>query len=90
MSGSIPRSRSACAVPGPTTAICGPYDDVRIPRGSEKTDWEVELGVVIGDVARDVSEAAAMDHVAGYVLVHDVSERAFQLDAPSSVVRPTA
>lgn len=63
-----------------TTAICGPYDDVRIPRGSEKTDWEVELGVVIGDVARDVSEAAAMDHVAGYVLVHDVSERAFQLE----------
>lgn len=63
-----------------TTAICGPNDDVMIPRGSEKTDWEVELGVVIGDVARDVSLADAMEHVAGYVLVHDVSERAFQLE----------
>ena len=63
-----------------TTAICGPNDDLRIPRGSEKTDWEVELGVVIGDVARDVAEDQAMNHVAGYVLVHDVSERAFQLE----------
>jgi 2,4-diketo-3-deoxy-L-fuconate hydrolase len=63
-----------------TTAICGPNDDLRIPRGSEKTDWEVELGVVIGDIARDVPEAEAMSHVAGYVLVHDVSERAFQLE----------
>lgn len=63
-----------------TTAICGPNDDLRIPRGSEKTDWEVELGVVIGNVARDVSEEEAMNHVAGYVLVHDVSERAFQLE----------
>jgi 2,4-diketo-3-deoxy-L-fuconate hydrolase len=63
-----------------TTAICGPNDDLKMPRGSEKTDWEVELGVVIGDVARDVSEAEAMNHVAGYVLVHDVSERAFQLE----------
>lgn len=63
-----------------TTAICGPNDDLRIPRGSEKTDWEVELGVVIGDVARDVAEDEAMNHVAGYVLVHDVSERAFQLE----------
>jgi 2,4-diketo-3-deoxy-L-fuconate hydrolase len=63
-----------------TTAICGPNDDLRIPRGSEKTDWEVELGVVIGDVARDVSEEEALNHVAGYVLVHDVSERAFQLE----------
>ena len=63
-----------------TTAICGPNDDLRIPRGSEKTDWEVELGVVIGNIARDVSEAEAMSHVAGYVLVNDVSERAFQLE----------
>ncbi len=63
-----------------TTAICGPNDDVYIPRGSEKTDWEVELGVVIGDVTRDVGLAEAMDHVAGYVLVHDVSEREFQLE----------
>lgn len=63
-----------------TTAICGPNDDVRIPRGSEKTDWEVELGVVIGDVARDVSVTAALEHVAGYTIVHDLSERAFQLE----------
>lgn len=63
-----------------TSAICGPDDDTRIPRGSEKTDWEVELGVVIGDVARDVPVERAMDHVAGYVLVNDLSERAFQLE----------
>jgi 2,4-diketo-3-deoxy-L-fuconate hydrolase len=63
-----------------TSAICGPYDYTRIPRGSEKTDWEVELGVVIGDIARDVSPAAAPGHVAGYVLVNDLSERAFQLE----------
>ncbi|MCT8972943.1 fumarylacetoacetate hydrolase family protein [Microbaculum marinisediminis] len=63
-----------------TSAICGPNDDVRIPRGSEKTDWEVELGVVIGRTAKYVSEAEALDHVAGYCLVHDVSERAFQAE----------
>jgi len=63
-----------------TTAICGPNDDVVIPRGSEKTDWEVELGVVIGDVARDVAVAEAMTHVAGYTVVNDLSERAFQLE----------
>ena len=63
-----------------TTSLCGPNDDVHIPRGSEKTDWEVELGVVIGDIARDVSVEAAMDHVAGYTIVHDVSERAFQME----------
>ncbi|WP_436640827.1 fumarylacetoacetate hydrolase family protein [Microbaculum sp. FT89] len=63
-----------------TSAICGPNDDVRIPRGSEKTDWEVELGVVIGKTAKYVSEAEALDHVAGYCLVHDVSERAFQAE----------
>jgi 2-keto-4-pentenoate hydratase/2-oxohepta-3-ene-1,7-dioic acid hydratase (catechol pathway) len=61
-----------------SNAICGPNDDVEIPRGSEKTDWEVELGVVIGTRAKYVSEAEALDHVAGYVLVNDVSERAFQ------------
>jgi len=63
-----------------TSAICGPDDDVIIPRGSTKTDWEVELGVVIGKEARYVSEADAMDHVAGYCVVNDVSEREFQLE----------
>jgi 2,4-didehydro-3-deoxy-L-rhamnonate hydrolase len=63
-----------------TTAIVGPNDDLVIPRGSEKTDWEVELGVVIGDVARRVTRAEAPHHIAGYVVVHDVSERAFQLE----------
>ena len=61
-----------------TSAIVGPDDDVLIPRGSEKTDWEVELGVVIGKSAKYVSEAEAMDYVAGYCVAHDVSERAFQ------------
>jgi 2,4-didehydro-3-deoxy-L-rhamnonate hydrolase len=63
-----------------TSAIVGPNDELRIPRGSQKTDWEVELGVVIGDVARDVSREQALEHVAGYLVVHDVSERAFQLE----------
>ena len=61
-----------------TTAVCGPNDDVEIPRGSEKTDWEVELGIVIGTRAKYVEEADALSHIAGYVLVNDVSERAFQ------------
>lgn len=63
-----------------TSAIVGPHDDVIIPRGSEKTDWEVELGVVIGKTAKYVSEADAMDYVAGYCVSHDVSERAFQTE----------
>ncbi|WP_426232416.1 fumarylacetoacetate hydrolase family protein [Pararhizobium sp. DWP3-4] len=63
-----------------TSAIVGPNDDVLIPRGSEKTDWEVELGVVIGKTAKYVSEADALDYVAGYCTVHDVSERAFQIE----------
>lgn len=63
-----------------TSAICGPNDDIVIPRGAQKTDWEVELGVVIGRGAKYVSEADAMDHVAGYCTVHDVSERAYQLE----------
>jgi 2,4-didehydro-3-deoxy-L-rhamnonate hydrolase len=63
-----------------TTAIVGPNDDIVIPRGSQKTDWEVELGVVIGDVARDVTRDAALAYIAGYLVVHDVSERAFQLE----------
>lgn len=61
-----------------TTAFCGPHDDVQIPRGSDRTDWEVELGVVIGSRAKYLEPDAAMDHVAGYVLVNDVSERRFQ------------
>lgn len=63
-----------------TSAICGPNDDVVIPRGSEKTDWEVELAFVIGKKASYVSEEEALDHVAGYVLHNDYSERAFQLE----------
>ncbi|MGN6145363.1 MAG: fumarylacetoacetate hydrolase family protein [Mesorhizobium sp.] len=63
-----------------TSAIVGPNDDVLIPRGSEKTDWEVELAVVIGRKAKYVSEAEALDYVAGYCLTNDVSERAFQAE----------
>ena len=63
-----------------TSAICGPDDELLIPRGSEKTDWEVELGVVIGARASYVEEAEAMAHVAGYCVVNDVSERAFQIE----------
>ena len=63
-----------------TTAIVGANDDVVIPRGAEKTDWEVELGVVIGDTARDVPVSKALAHIAGYLIVNDVSERAFQLE----------
>ncbi len=61
-----------------TSAICGPNDDTEIPRRSETTDWEVELGVVIGSHAKYVSEADAMNHVAGYCLINDLSERDFQ------------
>ena len=61
-------------------AYSGPNDDVKIPRGSVKTDWEVELGVVIGSVCRYVSEADALDHVAGYCVINDVSEREFQTE----------
>lgn len=63
-----------------TSAIQGPNDDVEIPRGSTKTDWEVELGVVIGTGGRHISKEDALSHVAGYCVVHDVSERAFQLE----------
>ena len=61
-------------------AFSGPFDDVRIPRGSTKTDWEVELGIVIGTKASYVAEADAMDHVAGYAVINDVSERAYQIE----------
>ncbi|MDF3983180.1 fumarylacetoacetate hydrolase family protein [Luteibacter sp. PPL201] len=63
-----------------TTAIGGPNDTVVIPRGSVKTDWEVELGVIIGDVTREVSVEQALEHVAGYAVINDLSERAFQLE----------
>ena len=63
-----------------TSAMCGPDDAVEIPRGSLKTDWEVELGVVIGQGGRYISEADALSHVAGYCVINDVSEREYQLE----------
>ncbi|MHC0054868.1 fumarylacetoacetate hydrolase family protein [Actibacterium sp. D379-3] len=63
-----------------TSSLSGPNDPIRLPRGAQKTDWEVELGVVIGKTARYVDEAEALEHVAGYMVVNDVSERAFQLE----------
>ena len=63
-----------------TTAICGPFDDVIIPKNSVKTDWEVELAFVIGKKAQYVEEKDSMNHVAGYVLHNDISEREFQLE----------
>ncbi|MFD2742096.1 MULTISPECIES: fumarylacetoacetate hydrolase family protein [Sphingobacterium] len=63
-----------------TTSLVGPFDQVVIPKGSEKTDWEVEFGIVIEKKASYVSEADALNHVAGYVLHNDVSERAYQLE----------
>ena len=63
-----------------TSAICGPNDPIIVPRGSVKTDWEVELAVVIGTKAKYVTEADALNHVAGYALQNDVSERAFQTE----------
>jgi len=63
-----------------TTALAGPYDDVIIPKGGDKTDWEVELAIVIGKKASYVNEEDAFDHIAGYMLHNDVSERAFQLE----------
>ncbi len=64
-----------------TSAICGPNDDVVIPRNSKKTDWEVELGVIIGSPTKYVSESNALNHVAGYCVINDLSERAFQLES---------
>lgn len=63
-----------------TTAICGPYDEVIIPKNSQKTDWEVELAIVIGKKASYIEETEAMEHIAGYVLHNDISERAFQIE----------
>lgn len=70
-----------------TSAICGPNDDIVIPRGGTKTDWEVELGVVIGTPAKYVSEADAMLHVAGYCVINDLSERVFQLEGTGQWVK---
>jgi ureidoglycolate lyase len=63
-----------------TSAVCGPDDDIEIPRDSVKTDWEVELGVVIGRACKHVDEAEALDYVAGYCVVNDVSEREWQIE----------
>jgi ureidoglycolate lyase/2,4-diketo-3-deoxy-L-fuconate hydrolase len=63
-----------------TSSICGPYDDTIIPRGAQKTDWEVELGLVIGTPGRYIAETDALDHVAGYCTMNDVSERAYQIE----------
>lgn len=63
-----------------TTSLCGPNDNVIIPKGSEKTDWEVELAFVVGKKASYVEEAEALDYVAGYALLNDYSERAFQIE----------
>jgi 2-keto-4-pentenoate hydratase/2-oxohepta-3-ene-1,7-dioic acid hydratase in catechol pathway len=70
-----------------TSSICGPDDDVLIPRGSKKTDWEIELGVVIGKPALYVEEADALSHVAGYCVINDLSERAFQLEGTGQWVK---
>ena len=70
-----------------SSAIVGPFDPIVIPKGSEKTDWEVELAVVIGQKASYVSEADALNHIAGYVLHNDVSERAFQLELSGQWVK---
>ena len=70
-----------------SSAIVGPYDPIIIPKGSEKTDWEVELAVVIGKEASYISESEALDHIAGYVLHNDVSERTFQLERSGQWVK---
>ncbi len=70
-----------------TSAICGPYDQVVIPRGAEKADWEVELGVVIGKEAKYVEEREALSYIAGYCVVNDLSERAFQLEGTGQWVK---
>jgi 2-keto-4-pentenoate hydratase/2-oxohepta-3-ene-1,7-dioic acid hydratase in catechol pathway len=70
-----------------TSCISGPNDDVVLPRGSQKTDWEVELGVVIGKPAKYVEEKDALSHVAGYCVVNDLSERAYQLEGTGQWVK---
>jgi len=70
-----------------TSSISGPYDDIVLPRGSLKSDWEVELGVVIGKPAKYVSENDAMSHVAGFCVINDLSERTFQLEGTGQWVK---
>ena len=70
-----------------TSAVCGPDDDIIIPRNSVKTDWEVELGVVIGKPAKYVEETSALDHVAGYCVINDVSEREYQIERQGQWVK---
>ena len=70
-----------------TSAICGPNDDVLIPVDGQKTDWEVELGVVIGKAGKNVERANALSHVAGYCVVNDLSERKFQLEGTGQWVK---
>src|SRR6478735_2339021 len=70
-----------------TSSIVGPDDDILLPRGSQKTDWEVELGVVIGKPGKYISEADSLAHVAGYCVVHDISERAYQLEGTGQWVK---
>jgi len=70
-----------------TSCIVGPNDNIELPRGSEKTDWEVELGVVIGTPGKYIAEKDALSHVAGYCVVHDVSERAYQLEGTGQWVK---
>lgn len=70
-----------------TSCVSGPNDDIVIPRGSQKTDWEVELGVVIGKRAKYVEERDALSHIAGYCVINDVSERAFQLEGTGQWVK---
>ncbi|MFQ5729668.1 MAG: fumarylacetoacetate hydrolase family protein, partial [Waddliaceae bacterium] len=70
-----------------TSAICGPYDNIVIPKGSTKTDWEVELGVVIGTAAKRVSQENALKHVAGYCIINDLSERDYQLQGTGQWIK---
>jgi 2-keto-4-pentenoate hydratase/2-oxohepta-3-ene-1,7-dioic acid hydratase in catechol pathway len=83
----VPLPREPVLFMKATSAICGPNDDVVIPRGSAKTDWEVELGVVIGKPAKYVEEKNALSHVAGYCVTNDLSERAFQLEGTGQWVK---
>jgi 2-keto-4-pentenoate hydratase/2-oxohepta-3-ene-1,7-dioic acid hydratase in catechol pathway len=76
----MPRPAEPIVFMKAASALCGPNDDLILPQGAEKTDWEVELGVVIGRSASYVGEREAFDHIAGYCIVNDVSERAFQLE----------
>jgi 2-keto-4-pentenoate hydratase/2-oxohepta-3-ene-1,7-dioic acid hydratase in catechol pathway len=70
-----------------TSSICGPDDNIVIPRGSKKTDWEVELGVVIGKPGKYVKEEDSLSHVAGYCVINDISERAFQMEGTGQWVK---